>query len=322
MSIQFYPFLLYPVLHVKVWGGRKLETHLYKVLPTSEEPYGESWELHDACTVANGALAGRTLGDLLREHGAALVGEGHDPAAGFPLLAKLLDAADWLSIQVHPNDAQAAELEGEPRGKTEAWLVLHAEPGAQIVIGVQNGITRQAMADAIRAGTLEQHVVYADVSAGDVLLLKANTVHALGPGLLVYEIQQSSDTTYRLYDWNRAGLDGKPRQLHIEKGVRVSNVDYLPQIMHPAAPDSGSVTLVESAYFRTDLHRLDAAANAHEFATGGTFHALTCTRGEVTVTGGGAAVTFTTGQTVLIPAALAAFSLAGRGEVLQSCPVR
>ena len=118
--MTLYPFLLNPALHVKVWGGRKLETIMGKQLP-SAEPYGESWEMHDSATVANGSHAGRTLGDLLKEYGTALVGPKNNPADGFPLLAKILDPSDWLSVQVHPDDEQARQLEGDPRGKTEAW---------------------------------------------------------------------------------------------------------------------------------------------------------------------------------------------------------
>jgi len=180
------PLLLDAQLHEKVWGGRRLGTMMDKSLPT-DAPYGEAWELHDTCTVAAGPLAGRTLTDLLDDYGTALVGVGNDPAEGFPLLAKFLDAEDWLSIQVHPNDEQALELEGEPRGKTEAWVILHAEPGAKLVIGMKSGTSRESMAEAIRAGTLEADVVYADVRTGDVLLLEANTVHAIGPGLVIYE---------------------------------------------------------------------------------------------------------------------------------------
>src|SRR5262249_35572250 len=155
--------------HVKVWGGRRLETSLHKQLPTNE-PYGESWEMHDTSVVANGPHAGRTLGDLLKEYGHDLVGPDNTPSEGFPLLAKFLDAQDWLSVQVHPNDEQARELEGDPRGKTEAWYVLEATPGAKLVMAVKPGTTRQAMAEAIRANTLESLLVYAEVAPGDVLL--------------------------------------------------------------------------------------------------------------------------------------------------------
>src|SRR5262245_4247873 len=136
--MTLYPLLMQPALHTKPWGGRRLETVLHKSLPT-DEPYGESWELHDTATIANGSLAGRTLGDVLPEYGNDLVGSDNNPSVGFPLLAKFLDAAEWLSIQVHPNDEQASELESEPRGKSEAWYILAADAGAQLIMGVQSG---------------------------------------------------------------------------------------------------------------------------------------------------------------------------------------
>lgn len=317
MTTPLYPLLLEPSLHTKVWGGRKLETVLHKTLPTAD-PYGESWELHDSATVANGELAGRTLGDVLAAYGTKLIGAHNDPAQGFPLLGKFLDASDWLSIQVHPNDAQAAELEGQPRGKTEAWIFLEAEPGAKLVIGVQPGTTRETMAQAIRKGVLENHIAYATVARGDVLFLEANTVHALGPGLLIYEIQQSSNTTYRLYDWNRMGLDGKPRALHIDKGVQVSNMDFLPEITHPWDESAAQATLVKSPYFQTDLHRLTDTTPEVTVPTAGRFQALTCVGGAVTVTCADTRIELTTGRTGLIPASLPTFTLRGAGDVLRS----
>src|SRR5687768_3559960 len=192
MSDALYPLLLTPSLHVKVWGGRRLSSELDKPL-TEDAPYGEAWELHDTSIVANGTLAGKSLRELIDTYGAALIGEGYNPSEGLPLLIKLLDASDWLSVQVHPNDEQARELEGDPRGKTEAWIILAAEPDAKLVIGVQSGISRETMAQAIIDGKLEDYLVYANVKAGDVLYMPANTIHAIGPGILLYEVQQSSD---------------------------------------------------------------------------------------------------------------------------------
>ena len=314
-----YPLLLTPSLHVKVWGGRKLQDLMGKTLPT-DDPYGEAWEMHDTSVVANGALAGQTLGDLLKVYGADLVGEGNDPAEGFPLLAKILDANDWLSIQVHPNDEQALALEGQPRGKTEAWIILDAEPDSQLIIGVKSGTSREEMAQAIRDNRLEDLVVYANVEVGDVLYLPANTVHALGPGLLIYEIQQSSNTTYRLYDFGRMGLDGNPRELHIEKGVQVSNLDELPKIERPNASASPVQGLIEGEFFNTVLYDLEALTNIPvEINTNGThFHSLTCISGNASIKVGEHELTFSKGQTVLIPANLGVYTLSGKGDVLRS----
>lgn len=312
---SLYPLKLQSALHVKVWGGRKLATLLDKRLP-DDQPYGESWELHDTSMVANGAHRGKSLGELARLLGADLIGAGNDPADGMPLLAKFIDAGQWLSIQVHPDDTQAKALEGEPRGKTEAWVVLHADPGAWLVIGLQPGTTAQQMTRAIQSNRLEALLVYAEVSPGDVLYIPANTVHALGPGILVYEIQQSSDTTYRLFDWGRLGLDGQPRELHIDKSLSVADLESLPQVKQP-----DSDALVDGEYFRTWRHRLEDGAL--DFATEGRFQALSCIDGELRVsTKGGAepdSIALSTGETGLVPACLAQFQISGSGTILRSC---
>lgn len=309
---ELYPLKLRPALHVKVWGGRRLAGMMGKRLPTAE-PYGESWELHDTSVITNGPLRGNSLGNLARQYGADLLGVGNDPAAGFPLLAKLIDASDWLSIQVHPNDEQAGALEREPRGKTEAWVVLHAEPGAQLVIGLQPGTTRVQMAEAIRRNRLEALLVYANVATGDVLYIPANTIHALGPGLLIYEIQQSSDITYRLYDWGRLGLDGQPRELHIEKGAQVAELASLPRVRRV-----DNELLVDGEYFRTWRHEL--AGKAIRIKTEGRFQALTCIAGSVHVaTAENDGISLGKGETGLIPACAPPFVLRGSGAVLRSC---
>lgn len=311
-QVSLYPLKLNPTMHVKVWGGRNLANHLNKPLP-SDEPYGESWELHDSACVANGSLRGKRLDELTLQFGSALIGEGNDPAEGFPLLAKFIDANAWLSIQVHPNDEQAQALEGEPRGKTEAWVVLAADEGARLVIGLQPGTSREQMSAAIRQSRLEALLAYAEVKDGDVLYIPANTVHALGPGILIYEIQQSSDTTYRLYDWGRLGLDGQPRALHVEKGVQVSNLSSLPQVEQPPGD-----LLIDSEYFSTWRHKL--TDTRLELSTGGRFQALTCISGTLRVDSPGHdPVELTLGETGLIPAGSADFTISGSGTILRSC---
>lgn len=316
-KVPLYPFLLNPTLHVTVWGGRKLQSVYQKNLPT-DEPYGESWELYDTSTVANGPLAGQTLGEVLAEYGPDLIGPKNDPAEGFPLLAKLIEAQQWLSIQVHPNDAQAQRLDGKPRGKTEAWYILATEPGAQLAIAIQPGTTRDQMAQAIRNNTLEDLVVYADVVPGDVLFIPAGTVHAIGPGVMLYEIQQACELTYRLYDWGRMGLDGKPRPLHIEKGVEVSHLDSVPEIKHTGSDTSAVVCLVSCPFFETLLYRLDGETVSLD-TQARTFHALTCIEGRAVVTAGDTApVEIGLGQTVLIPASVGQYSLSGIARVLRA----
>lgn len=310
MADSLYPLLLNPSLHIKVWGGRKLESELGKKLP-EDAPYGESWELHDSCTVANGIHAGKTLADLIERYGTDLIGAQFDPADGLPLLVKLLDANDWLSVQVHPNDEQAKALEGDPRGKTEAWIILATDPNAKLVIGMQSGTTQQAMADAIRDNTVEEMLEYAIVAAGDVLYMPANTVHAIGPGIVLYEVQQSSNITYRLYDWGRMGLDGTPRELHIEKGVQVSNLDELPKVAHPTDD-----LMVAGDYFQTQRHVVDSTSI--DLRTNGAFHSITCIEGTVRIEHPLEIVELQLGQTALIPATLGDYALVGDGTVLRS----
>ncbi len=316
---DLYPLLIDPALHVKVWGGRKLQTLLGKPLPTSQ-PYGESWELHDTAAIANGPLAGQTIGDALRHWGHALVGPHNDPAEGFPLLAKFLDAQDCLSVQVHPNDEQARQLEGDPRGKTEAWYVLAADPGAKIVCAIQPGTSREAVAAAIRENRLEDLLVYAEVTPGDVLLNSAGGIHALGPGILIYEIQQSSDVTYRLYDWGRMDLNGQPRTLHIDKGVQVSNLESIPEIVHTGGNTMPIVDIVHCPYFATLLHQLNPRNGTRiTLDTHGTqFHILTCIEGTAAVEAGTTHFELGLGRTALIPAALGTYILSGTARVLRA----
>lgn len=309
-----YPLLLDPALHVYVWGGRKLETRLGIPLPT-DQPYGEAWELHDTAVVVNGALAGRTVGDLVAEYGEALIGAGNDPQEGMPLLIKFLDANDWLSVQVHPNDEQAAALEGEPRGKTEAWYVVDAEPGGELINGLKPGTTRDTLAQAIREDRVRDLLTFVEVQPGDGLFVAAGTVHAIGPGLLIYEIQQSSSTTYRLYDWGRMGLDGSPRTLHIDKGTQVANLDFHTAVVR--VPDIDlETTIFDTPYFCTVRHRIDH--QGVEIVTDNRFQAITCLEGALRLSSRTASVDIIAGQTVLVPAELNLFSLDGTGVALRS----
>lgn len=324
-----YPLRLTPALVLKVWGGRRLNTRLNIPLP-DDQPYGEAWIMHDSATVNNGALRGQSVADVLRIYGRELIGVGAIDA-GMPLLAKFLDASDWLSLQVHPNDDQARTLDGEARGKTEAWYVIDAEPGSQLAIGIQPGNSREDMADAIAAGTLEGMMVYATVSAGDVLSIAPGTIHALGPGILIYEIQQSSDLTYRLYDY------GRPRELHVEKGLQVAHIESVPPIKHTAHDGSEVIEIVSSPYFTTLLRQMRVGDYVRDDTRKQRFHILTCIEGEAVLEWGARSsetrrsastsaisvdsaepVDLRLGETILVPASVGEFRLRGRGRVLQS----
>ncbi len=211
-----------PLFKETVWGGRKLETLLNKSLP-GEGPVGESWELVDLPTdqsiVAGGGLDGKTLGSLREGYTDELLG-GVDLLEGrFPLLFKFIDAQQTLSVQVHPDEGACARLGGGARPKTEAWFILDCEPGAVLYVGLREGVDKKTFDEAIGSGTVEQLLHKLVVKPGDFVFLPSGTIHAIGKGIVLAEVQQSSNTTYRVFDWNRMGLDGKPRQLHVAEAL-------------------------------------------------------------------------------------------------------
>jgi len=328
MPTALYPLRFVPLLQRYIWGGHRLGTVLGKAI--GEETCAESWEVCDhgefQSVVRLGPLAGTTLHELVCSRGAELLGPerspdpsrftGDDPRGRFPLLLKFLDAARTLSVQVHPNDRQAARLDPPDLGKTEAWVVLAADPGSRIYAGLRPGTDRQALAEAIAAGTCQELLHQFEPSVGDCLLVTAGTVHALGQGLLVAEIQQSSNTTYRLFDWNRLGTDGKPRPLHVEEGLAVIDFDrgpVGPQTPRPLA-EPGGERLVECEKFVLDRWRFD---RPHSIGAEGGCHLVSVLEGSVQVEGDPAGTPLGRGDTVLLPAAITPVELAPQeGEVV------
>lgn len=218
-SRTFYPMLMAPHFSERPWGGTRLAEELGKPVPATGGPYGESWELSDhpdgRSTVANGKFAGRLLGELIREMPLALCGCKNAPER-FPLLIKYIDAKEDLSVQVHPSDATAPAGD---RGKTECWYVMSCDPGAEIIYGMPESVTAEQLREAARTGDLGPCLTRIGIEAGDFLYVPAGTVHAILAGTLICEVQQSSNTTYRLWDWNR-----KPeRELHVEESCAVSS---------------------------------------------------------------------------------------------------
>ncbi|HUY11504.1 MAG TPA: type I phosphomannose isomerase catalytic subunit [Candidatus Dormibacteraeota bacterium] len=230
------PLRLDPVITPAIWGGDALARHYGK----AADPHahiGESWECWEGSRVAEGPYVGATIADLHRTLGERLLGD-IDPHRPFPILTKFIDARDWLSVQVHPTDAYAQRVEQQPFGKTESWFVLHAEPNAEIVLGWTKATSRDEYERRVADGTLGELLRRVPVKTGDAFYLPAGTLHAIGPGIVVYETQQSSDLTYRIFDWNRMGSDGKPRELHVGKAAdvldfRADSIGALATITYP-----------------------------------------------------------------------------------------
>jgi len=291
---------LTPAYRDYVWGGEKLRP--------SHNPTAEAWVVWEDDIIESGSLAGKTLGDAAAEFGEAFLGAKVMFRTGtrFPLLIKLLDCAQWLSLQVHPNDEQAIELEGAGQfGKTEAWHILESEPDAKLVAGLKQNISPELLAASIRKGTIMDHVQYADVVQGDTVFMPAGTLHALGPGLLVYEVQQTSDWTYRVYDWGRPASDGRP--LHIDKSIQVTRADFRAPVMSmPETGDGTRHTLVECDYFTLEM--LSAQTKSIDLDTKGeSFHAITVIEGKALLKTGDEQVELEKFQTAVVPAQVGAY---------------
>lgn len=297
------PFLLLePQYRDYVWGGQRLRP--------GAGITAEAWVVYEQDKVAIGICQGQTLADLAAAHGAALLGRKSVQKTGsrFPLLIKLLDCADWLSIQVHPNDEQAVQLEAPGVfGKTEAWHTLEADPGARVIAGVQPGVTPRALAQAIRDGTIEGMAQYLSLQRGDTLFMRPGTLHALGPGLLIYEVQQTSDLTYRVYDWGRPASEN--RQLHIEQSLAVTRHDARAELTPlPELQDGKEQVLCTSDYFT--LSMLSATTQPIPLDTHSeSFHALTAIDGRVRLTEGAESIDLSRFDTVLVPASTGAYQL-------------
>ena len=221
------------------------------------------WAVYEQDRIAAGPLAGKTLGEAAQDFGNGLLGTRPFQQTGsrFPLLIKLLDCARWLSVQVHPNDEQAARLEGPGMfGKTEAWYIIEADPGAELLAGFKPGLNAQKLEAAVRGGTIVERMDHHQVKAGDTIFIKPGTVHALGPGLLVYEVQQTSDITYRVFDWNRPASEG--RKLHIEQSLEVIDPQSAGTPQRLPNPPGACDCLITSRYWQLEHLQLDGTPRA------------------------------------------------------------
>jgi mannose-6-phosphate isomerase len=310
--MTLYPLTFNPILKERVWGGRNLERLYHKPLPPGA-PIGESWEISDrpgdASVIANGTLAGRDLHWLMENHAGELLGERHRAVKRFPLLIKILDAHEKLSLQVHPPPDKAAELHGEP--KTEMWYVADAAPGAELFVGLKRGVTRAGFEAKIQDGTVADCFQRLTVEKGDVMFLPSGRVHALGAGLVVFEIQQNSDTTYRVFDWNRKGLDGKPRELHIPQSLAsIDFNDFEPRLIRSKYSRNAVLKvryLVDDPLFRVDACMVKRGERFHLRSEA--VQILGVLHGRLAVGEGDTALVLDAGQFVLVPACLGRVSL-------------
>lgn len=305
---------LAPEFRDYVWGGERLRP--------GHNPTAEAWVVWEGDMIESGELAGMTLGQAAAKYGASLLGQKAVLRTGlrFPLLVKLLDCAQWLSLQVHPNDEQALQLEGSNQfGKTEAWHVLESLPDAKLIAGVKPGTTSMELADSIRNGTVTEYSQYAAVSQGDTVFMPAGTLHALGPGLLIYEVQQTSDWTYRVYDWGRPQTE--TRKLHIDKSIQVTRPEFsAPVIPLPVLEDGSVNLLVQCEYFTLEI--LSAFSRRITLDTKGeTFHAITVIEGKARLQAGDEIAELEKMQTALVPASLGKYDFIplGNCRALKSC---
>lgn len=301
-------YQLIPACKDYLWGGQRLKTDFG--IQSDLDPLSEAWVLSchpdGPSVLANGPFAGQTLPEYLEKAGKEVLGTACGAFEDFPMLIKLIDAKKDLSIQVHPSDEYALENEGQ-YGKTEMWVVLDAEPGASLYYGFDREVSLEEFSGRVAAGTLTEVLRKVPVKAGDVFFIPAGTLHAIGAGLVIAEIQQNSNVTYRVFDYGRVGADGKPRELHVEKALAVTE-------RRPAPALDFGPHLGDCRYFTVDGHE-----GAFRGACGETsFHALLCTEGRGTLACGGETQEIRKGQCFFLPAGSGEYRVEGDCRTLVS----
>jgi mannose-6-phosphate isomerase len=312
-----YPLTFQPIFKERVWGGREIQRLYGKQLPPGA-PIGESWEISDrpgdASVITNGPLAGKDLRWLMENHASELLGDSKSAADNrFPLLCKILDAREKLSLQVHPPPKIAAELGGEP--KTEMWFIADAAPGAELYVGLNRGVTRAEFERKIREGGVAECFHCIPVRAGDSMFLPSGRVHAIGAGLVIFEIQQNSDTTYRLFDWNRVGLDGKPRELHIAESLASMDFnDFEPPLVQSrfAGGEIKSRPLADSPLFNVEVLEMKTGTGLNLQPR--KLQIVAAVQGQLEVKSGSVVVNLTGGQFCLAPAALEQTGISAKSD--------
>ncbi len=291
------PITFTPLYKERIWGGRQLETFYNRGLPDPSVPYGEAWEIVDReneqSIVSSGEFAGKSLHELWQYRREEIFGSGLPDSSRFPILIKILDSADDLSIQVHPPAEIAPSLDGEP--KTEMWFIADTKPGSKLYVGLKKGVTRESFESSIQDGTVAEKVHAITPEKGDSIFIPSGRLHAIGAGFLIHEIQQNSDTTYRVFDWNRTDADGNSRQLHVAESLAcIDFSDHEPEMDTQGGTASCCpTTLATCPHFHTTLHHL---------APGETISNPTPDRFSlITVVSGSLEERYATGETILLP---------------------
>ena len=316
------PMKLQAPLKDYIWGGTKLKTDYGK--KTDLDKVSESWEL--AChkdgmsIIENGPEAGRTLKAYLDEAGPEVLGEHAQKFPYFPLLIKLIDAKDNLSVQVHPDNDYAMRVEGE-FGKTEMWYIVDCEPGATLIYGFKNKISKEEFEKRIADNTLLEVCNQVPVHKGDVFFIASGTLHAIGKGIIICEIQQNSNTTYRVYDYGRVGKDGKPRELHVKKAIDVTRLEPVKERPHLDAvldifADTKARLLASCEYFT--VYELEVDGTSHLTVGKDSFQSFTVLEGEVTLKAGEDELVFKKGESSFLPAGLGHYTLMGKASLILS----
>ena len=315
---MLYPLTFHPIFKERIWGGRKIEKLYGKKLPP-RKLIGESWEISDRpgdeSVIANGKFAGKSLHWLMENFSRDILGDAKPTNENrFPLLIKILDAREKLSLQVHPPASKAAELGGEP--KTEMWFIADAAPGAELFVGLKRGLTRAEFEKKISDGSVADCFHRVPVRAGDTMFLPSGRVHAIGAGLVIFEIQQNSDTTYRVFDWNRTGLDGKPRELHIAQSLAsIDFSDFEPKLVETKFSGDDKIKsrlLVRDKLFNVGHLELKsgAAAKLNEQK----LQVIAVVKGQIEINSNSETENLCAGQFCLIPASLERTEILARSD--------
>ena len=317
-SMKLYPLQFEPILKERIWGGTKLKTFLNK--PITSNITGESWEIstveNDVSIVVNGSLKGKSLNELINEFPEAVLGTKVYAQFGkqFPLLFKYLDAREDLSIQLHPND-ELAKKRHNSFGKTEMWYVMQADTDARLIVGFKEKSSPEEYIKNLNNKTLLTILDTKKVKQGDVFMLDTGTIHAIGAGIVIAEIQQTSDITYRVYDFDRVEANGKTRELHIDLALEALNYEKIQAQRFYSKTENIANEIVNCNYFTTNFIPLDGNIEIHKNQT--SFTVYMCVEGDFKLTFDNESYNYEKGVTVLIPAAITDFQLSGKASILE-----